>query len=191
MEVTWFSTPEEGTAKLQQDQDHVNCVFWLRRCCPPQYTAPGQTMDTEYYLSVLCWLKCMTEMATATCNWWLATPSRQCAHSSSTSCAVFGETSNHSSDSAPWQPRFGVLWLLAFPKTKITFEREEISDRWWDSGKYAGAADGNANKGFCRVFWTVEEMLGELCEVPRYLLWRGLRHHFPMHNVSFIWFLLQ
>ena len=30
--------------------------------------------------------------------------------------------------------------------------------------KYDGAADGASNKGFCRVFWTVEEMLGELCE---------------------------
>ena len=43
----------------------------------------------------------------------------------------------------PIQPRFGTLWLLAFPKTKITFEREGISDRWWDSGKYDGAADGD------------------------------------------------
>ena len=39
----------------------------------------------------------------------------------------FGETSNHPGDSAPLQPRFGALGLLAFPKTKITFEREEIS----------------------------------------------------------------
>ena len=50
-------------------------------------------------------------------------------------CRVFCETSNHPDDSAPLQPRFGTLWLLAFPKTKITFEREEISDHWWDSGK--------------------------------------------------------
>ena len=41
------------------------------------------------------------------------------------------------------QPRFGALQLLAFPKTKITFEREEIWDCWWDSGKYDGAADGD------------------------------------------------
>ena len=27
----------------------------------------------------------------------------------------------------PLQPKFGPLWLLAFPQTKITFEREEIS----------------------------------------------------------------
>ena len=37
---------------------------------------------------------------------------------------------------SPSKPRFGALWHLAFPKTKITFEREEISDCWWDSGKY-------------------------------------------------------
>ena len=39
-----------------------------------------------------------------------------------------GETSNHPADSAPLQPRLGALRLLAFLKTKITFEREEISD---------------------------------------------------------------
>ena len=42
--------------------------------------------------------------------------------------AFFGEISNHSGDSAPLEPRFGALRLLAFPKTKITFEREEVSD---------------------------------------------------------------
>ena len=40
-------------------------------------------------------------------------------------------------------PRFGTLRLLAFPKTKITFEREQIAGRRWDPGKYEGAADGN------------------------------------------------
>ena len=36
------------------------------------------------------------------------------------------------------------IWqLLAFPKTKITFEREEISNHWWDSGKYNSVADGD------------------------------------------------
>ena len=38
------------------------------------------------------------------------------------------------------QPRFGTLKLLAFPKTKIISEGEEISDHWWDSGKYDGTA---------------------------------------------------
>ena len=59
------------------------------------------------------------------------------------SCAVWGKSSNHPGDSNPLQPRFGALRLLAFPKTKITFEREEISYCQWDSGKYDGAADGD------------------------------------------------
>ena len=65
-------------------------------------------------------------------------------HACITPCAdFFGGTSSHPGDSAPLQPRFGVLWLLAFPKTKINVEMEEISDSWWDSGKYDGAADGD------------------------------------------------
>ena len=60
-----------------------------------------------------------------------------------TFCRVFGETSNHPGDSAPLQARSGTLRLLAFPKTKITFERREVSDHWWGSGKYDGAADGD------------------------------------------------
>ena len=61
------------------------------------------------------------------------------------SIKAFSETSNHPADSAPLQPRFGALWLLAFPKAKITFEREEISDHGWDSmgRKYNRAADSD------------------------------------------------
>ena len=44
---------------------------------------------------------------------------------------------------SPAKPRFGALQLLAFSKTKITFEREGILDHQWDSGKYNRAADGD------------------------------------------------
>ena len=64
----------------------------------------------------------------------------------------FGKTSNQPDDPAPLQHRTGTLQLLAFPQTKITFEREEISDHRQDLGKYDGAADGDSNKGLCRVF---------------------------------------
>ena len=88
----------------------------------------------------------MIQKATAMGNWWLAASSRQCTHSCITSHAeLFIGTSNHPGDSAPLQPRFGARWLLAFPKTKITFEREEISDCQWDSGKYNGADSGWEN----------------------------------------------
>ena len=86
----------------------------------------------------------MIQKATAMGNWWLAASSRQCAHSCTTSRAeIFGKISNHPGDSALLQPRFGTLWLLAFPKTKITFKREEILDHWWGSGKYDGETDGD------------------------------------------------
>ena len=60
-------------------------------------------------------------------TWWLAASTQQ----HTCSCIMsftefFGETSNHPGYSAPLQPRFGILWLLAFPKTKVTFKREEI-----------------------------------------------------------------
>ena len=85
----------------------------------------------------------MTQKATAMGNWWLAASSRQCARSCITSHAVFWQNTKSPRWLSPLQPRFGAPWLLAFPKTKITFEREEISDHWQDSGKYDGAADGD------------------------------------------------
>ena len=86
----------------------------------------------------------MIQKATAMGNWWLPASSQQCTSSCIMSHAeFFGETSNHPGNSVPLQPSFGTLWLLAFPKTKITFEKEEISDHWWDSGKYNGEADSD------------------------------------------------
>ena len=115
----------------------------------------------------------MIQKAAAVCTWGLAASSRQ----GTCSCLMchadcFGETSNHPGDSAPLQPRYGALKLLAFPKTKITFEKEEISDHWWDSSKYNRVVDGD---------W-------ENCVRAQGLLWRGLRHHCPMYNVSCIFF---
>ena len=83
------------------------------------------------------------QKAAAMGNWWLAASSPQWACSRIMSPAEFlGGTSNHPGDSALLQPRFGALWLQLFPKLKSPL-REEISDHWWDSGKYNGAADGD------------------------------------------------
>ena len=59
------------------------------------------------------------------------------------SCRVFWWNIQSPRWLSPLQPRFVALRLLAFPQIKITFEREEISDCWWDSGKYDGAANGD------------------------------------------------
>ena len=107
-------------------------------------------------------------------KWWLAASSRQCAHSCITSCAkFFGKTSNHPGDSTPLQPRFDTLWLLAFPKTKITFEK---------------GRDFRPLMRFRKLRQGSWWQLGELYEVPRCLLWRGLRLHCPVYNVSCIFF---
>ena len=86
----------------------------------------------------------MIQKATAINNWWLAASSQQHACSCITFHAqFFGKTSNHWGDSNPLQPRFGALWLLAFPKSKIISKREEISDCRLNSEKYDGAGDGS------------------------------------------------
>ena len=86
----------------------------------------------------------MIQMAAAIGNWWLAASSWQHDHSRILSYTeIFCKASNHPGDSAPLQPRFGALWLLAFPQIKITSERQEISDCWWDSRKHDRAADGD------------------------------------------------
>ena len=85
----------------------------------------------------------MIQKAMATGSWWLEASSQQRARSCITSYAEsLGKTLNHPGDSAPLQPGFGALQLLAFSKIKITFERE-ISDHRWDSRKYDRTADGD------------------------------------------------
>ena len=77
-------------------------------------------------------------------NWWLAASSQQCAHSCIMSLRQsFLAKHQITQVIQPPTAQIWSLWLLAFSKTKITFEREEISDRQWDSGKYDGAADGD------------------------------------------------
>ena len=71
----------------------------------------------------------MIQKAATMGNWWLAASSWQHIHSCITYPAeIFGKTSNYPGESDSLDPRFGALQHLAFPKTKITFEREEISD---------------------------------------------------------------
>ena len=46
----------------------------------------------------------------------------------SSRAGFFGKAPHHSGLSAPLQPRFGSLRLLAFPKAKIVLEKEEICE---------------------------------------------------------------
>ena len=78
-------------------------------------------------------------------NWWLAASSSQhnCSYITS-----FAECLEKHQITQVTQPHYSpdlvpCDWLLAFPKTQTTFEREEILDHWWDSGKYDRAGDSN------------------------------------------------
>ena len=74
------------------------------------------------------------------------------------------------------QPSYSPdLQLLAFPKTKITFEREEISDCWWDSENTIGQLTANG-----RTVWG-----------PKVPTLKRLRHHCPVCNISCILCILQ
>ena len=142
MEVTWFSTPKEGTAKSQQDQDHISCVFFIGKVLSITNTLlqAKQLIRSTTSMFFVGWemqrdKNSHSEGQQAIGSVIMTTMMHALSHA----CAeFFGKTSNLQGDSAPLQPRFGSLWLLAFPKTKITFEREEILDHWWNSGKYKG-----------------------------------------------------
>ena len=125
------------------------CTVWMSH---------SKWQRVEQWICIKSCIKLEHSLAEIICviqmgNWWLAASSQQHAHSCITSHAeFFGKTSNHPDESAPLQPRFGILWLLAFPKTEITFEREEISGLWWDLRKYVGAADSDLTKDFAECF---------------------------------------
>ena len=151
--------------------EHVYCVAIAFKMTEQveQRTCIRVCIKLEHASAETIW---MIQKAAAMGNWWLAASS-QCTCSCVTSCAeFFGKTLNHPGDSVPLQPSFGTLWLLAFPKTKITFEREEISDHWWDSRKYNGAADSD---------W-------ENCGRSQGAYLKGVKCHCPVDNVSCIFF---
>ena len=107
------------------------CFDWesvVHHECAP----PGQTINKEYYLNVLHQLRDVIQRKRpqlwATASWQLRCDSVP-AHapslmqSFSVKHQITQVTQLH-----PAAARFGALKLLAFPKTKIPFEREEISD---------------------------------------------------------------
>jgi len=101
-----------------------------------KHTPPGQKITKEYYIKVLRQLKDAARRKQP--QLW-ANGDCQLHHDNAPdhSAALvqvfffFGKASHHSVLSASLQPRFGSLWLLAFPKAEIVVERKEISDSGW------------------------------------------------------------
>ena len=117
----------------------------------------------------------MIQKATAKGNWWLAASSQR-ARSWVTSCAVFWLNIK----SPRWlRPPTAQIWC------PVTSGFSQNYNPLWKRRDF-------------RPLMTVRKIwqgswgqLGELCEVPRCLLWRELRRHCPMNNVSCILYLLQ
>ena len=123
----------------------------------------------------------MIQKAAAMGNWWLTALSWQRACSCIMSLAeFFGETANHPGHTAPLQPRFGTWWLLSFPK--LTF--------WLYQNHLWKGRDFRSSMRFRKMWRGSWWWLGELCEVPTCLFWRGLRLHCPMYSISCILYLL-
>ena len=53
MQVAWLSTPEEGGAKSQQDQDRVTVFIDWKGVVHHKYAPPGQAINKKYSLNVL------------------------------------------------------------------------------------------------------------------------------------------
>ena len=113
--------------------EHVYCVAvtfkkteWIE-----QWICIEFHVKLEYSSEETIWT---IQKATAMGNWWLAIHHNMSSQVSWVKS--FCKTLNHPCGSVPLQSRFGILRLLAFPQTKITFGREETSDHWWDSRQY-------------------------------------------------------
>ena len=89
--------------------------------------------------------------------------------------SFFGETSSHPSDSAlPTHPPTAQIWypfdFWLFPKLKSPLKGKSFRPLM----RFRKIRQGS--------WWR----LGELCEVPKCILWRGWRCYCPMYNVSYI-----
>ena len=116
----------------------------------------------------------MIQKVAAMGNWWLAASSRQHALSvPHVSCRGFWWNIKSPRWLTPLQPRFGTLPLLALPKLKSSLKGKRFQTVY-------DIQENTTRQLMVR--------LGELCEVPRCLLGRGLRRHCPMYNVSCFFF---
>ena len=114
---------------------------WRPYCTPVNSHTPvglvSRQWDAVDWACVLCDRRIHNYRASRSAS------SRQCACPFYSSRAgFFGKASHHPGLSAPHQPRFGSLWLLAFPKAKITIEREEI---FWMRWSYSAQAQSTAS----------------------------------------------
>ena len=156
---------------LSQHVNHMAITFkrteWVESCICIKFCVKLKHFSTETIR--------MIQKAAAMGNWWLATSSQH-THSSITSCAeFFAKHQITQVTQPPYSPDLAPCDFLFFPKLKSFFK-----------GKRFQTIE-EIQKNVMGSWW----QLGELFEVPRCLLWRGLRCHCSIYNVSYILCLFQ
>ena len=134
MDVAWFSTPKKGRQSCSKIKTVCTVFLVWEGGVHHEYAPPGQTMSKEHYVSILQQLRGAVgqkrPQPRAAGDWQLREDNVP-AHALRLVQSFLVKhqiTQVTQPRYSAIQPRFGTLRLLAFPKTKITFEREEISD---------------------------------------------------------------
>ena len=122
----------------------------------------------------------MIQKAAAVGNWWLAasSPQHSCSCITHASRLVQRFWKKHQITKvtqSPYSPDLTLCDFWLFPKLKLPLK-----------GKRFQTIDEIQENTTGQLMAT-----GKLCEVPRCLLWRGLRHPCPTYNVSYILYLFQ
>ena len=129
----WKSPGSPHLKKVQQNLSKIKTmltVFFVQEgVVPHEYVPPGQTVDKECYLDILRWLRdCYNPLHLQATGDWQFHHDSVLTHVSHLVQSFLAKHQITQVTEPPLHPRFWALWFLAFPKTKITFERKEISD---------------------------------------------------------------
>ena len=115
----------------------------------------------------------MIQKAATMGNWWLAASPWQCACSCITSRAVFWWNIKSLRWLSPLYSPYMVPWdFWLFPKLESPLKGKRFQ---------------TTNEIQENTSWKLIR-LGKQCDVLRCLLWRGLRRHCPLYNVSCMFF---
>lgn len=149
MKVTGVSMSREGATKSKQRTRHVGRFFFFTI---PKVSSPTDTASSSP--AERCGEK--------TTAWRLEASPRQCVCPFLVNCAgLLGANSDSSGLSQLMQLSWFVsLRLQNFLKATISVESKEILVRERDQGECDEAADGDPEKGLCRLFPKVEGTLG-------------------------------
>ena len=114
----------------------------------------------------------MIQKTSAISNWWLVDHDNVPAHASQLLKSFLVKHQITQVNQPHYSPDLVPCNFWLFPKLKSPLKGKRFQTIFWFRKMGRGSR------------W----LLGELCEVPRCLLWRGLRHHCPMYNVYCIFF---